>query len=138
MYGIVSVAAYAAPLRASMVPLSLNRTITARVVSSVTTPDESPKIPSIEVDPGVASNCAVNESACDGRAALVHAAPLKRQPAAPARAPFAGGAVGVSHAIRPMPTSAAPYRGANERKSRPVSVIGHALRVPAGKRDAAS
>ena len=64
MYGIAFTAEYVPPLRASIEPVSLKRTIAARPVKSAAAPDDNPITPSIPAAAGVASNDAVNVPDC--------------------------------------------------------------------------
>src|SRR6266852_4534421 len=73
-------AAYAAPLRASIWPTPLKRTMTARSAYPAAAPADSPVTPSSPVPFGVASNCAVNAPVCAVNALFCHVSELTLQP----------------------------------------------------------
>src|SRR6266566_395335 len=79
---MVFAAAYAPPLRASMVPPVLNRMMTARSVYAAAAPCDSPVAASSPVPLGVASNVAVNEPFWLVNALFWNAVVLVAQPGA--------------------------------------------------------
>src|SRR5882724_4256341 len=73
-------AAYAPPLRASIWPAALKRTMTARSVNPAAAPTDSPVTASSPVPFGVASNCAVKDPVCAVNGLFCHASELVLQP----------------------------------------------------------
>ena len=74
-------AAYAAPLRASMVPVALKRAITARSVNAAAGPADRPVTASSPVPLGVASNSTVNDPVCAAASGVLpHVRELTAQP----------------------------------------------------------
>src|SRR2546422_329690 len=73
-------AAYAVPFRASIWPVTLKRTTTARSAYAAAAPAESPVTPSRDGPFGVASNWAVKAPVCVVNALLSHAGELVVQP----------------------------------------------------------
>src|SRR5437667_9434941 len=90
-------APYAPPLRASMVPLTLKRTMTAKSVYAAVAPSDSPVIPSIAAPLGVASNCTVKDPVWAVNAVFSHAGELALHPGGGG----AGGTVLTDVALRP-------------------------------------
>src|SRR5256885_815022 len=76
------VAAYAPPLRASIVPPALNRTMTAMSVYAAAAPCDSPVAASNPLPLGVASKVAVNDPLCEANALFWNAVVLVAQPGA--------------------------------------------------------
>src|SRR5882724_7705704 len=73
-------AAYAPPLRASIWPAALKRTMTARSVNPAAAPSDSPVTASSPVPFGVASNCAVNDPVCAVNRLFCHVSELALHP----------------------------------------------------------
>src|ERR1041385_1059142 len=73
-------AAYAPPFRASIWPVALKRTITARSEYPAAGPAASPVTPSSPVPFGVASNCAVNDPVCAVKALFCQVSELALHP----------------------------------------------------------
>src|SRR2546426_230159 len=69
-------AAYAPPLRASIWPARLKRTMGAKSVYAPAVPADNPMTPSMIAPFGVPSNCTVNDSVCGANALFNHAAAL--------------------------------------------------------------
>src|SRR5690242_476778 len=76
------VAAYAPPLRASIVPPVLKRTITAKSVYAAAAPWDRPVAASMPAALGVASNVTVNDPFCEANAVFWNAVVLVAQPGA--------------------------------------------------------
>src|SRR3989454_874371 len=73
-------AAYAPPLRASIWPAALKRTMTARSANPAAAPTDSPVTPSNPVPFGVASNCAVKDPVWAVNALFCHVSELALHP----------------------------------------------------------
>src|SRR5438132_8850289 len=70
------IAAYAPPLRASIWPATLKRTMAAKSVYAPAAPADSPVTPSMAAPFGVPSNCTVNDPVCGANALFNHTAAL--------------------------------------------------------------
>src|SRR3989442_5499594 len=73
-------AAYAPPLRPSIWPAALKRTMTARSANPAAAPTDRPVTPSNPVPFGVASNCAVKDPVWAVNALFCHASELALHP----------------------------------------------------------
>src|SRR5207247_1793423 len=72
------IAAYAPPLRASIWPATLKRTMAAKSVYAPAAPAASPMTPSMAAPFGVPSNCTVKDPVCGANALFSHTAALCR------------------------------------------------------------
>src|SRR5437667_7268712 len=70
------IAAYASPLRASIWPATLKRTMAAKSVYAPAAPAASPMTPSMAAPFGVPSNCTVKDPVCGANALFSHTAAL--------------------------------------------------------------
>src|SRR5438094_6831821 len=70
------IAAYAPPLRASIWPATLKRTMAAKSVYAPAAPAASPMTPSMAAPFGVPSNCTVKDPVCGANALFSHTAAL--------------------------------------------------------------
>src|SRR2546426_639557 len=91
-------AAYAPPLRASIWPAALKRTMTARSANPAAAPTDSPVTPSNPVPFGVASNCAVKDPVWAVNALFCHVSELALHPG--------GSPCTVTLAVPPCPSPA--------------------------------